>query len=353
MISLSPPLQQVDRTKVLYKGRKLTYFGGCDYFRLSTHPEIHNALETGLRKYGLNVAASRVTTGNHRLYNEIEEALCDFFGAKAAVFLPSGYAANLAAAEALAGNVTHALIHEKSHVSLSSSVRLLGCNVNPFSRLKHLRGSSRPLILTDGLFARDGEIAPLGEYVDALPRNGLLLVDDAHGAGTLGNKGRGTPEFHGIKTDRIIQTITLSKAFGVYGGAVLCSQAIREAIVSRSNLFIGQTPLPLPLVCAALRSLQLMRSDRSLRKRLQENTQFVKAALADSFTIPGNPSPIISIVPKQIAGVKEVLLSAEIYPPFIRYPSGPRNGYFRFAISSEHSLAELSRLVEVLLQFRR
>src|SRR5215831_4473164 len=105
----APPLQQLDRTYVRFKGRKLSYFSGCDYFRLASHPKVIAALQTGVKKYGLNVAASRLTTGNHVLYHKLEKALADLFRADAALLVSSGYCANLTVAQALAGNFSHAL----------------------------------------------------------------------------------------------------------------------------------------------------------------------------------------------------------------------------------------------------
>src|SRR5438874_1021119 len=104
MKALPPPLQQVGRTRVLCQNRKLSYFGGCDYFRLSSHPAVVAALHAGLKKYGLTVAASRKTTGNHTLYEKLEERLADFFAVPDAVLMSSGYATNLVVAQTLAGN---------------------------------------------------------------------------------------------------------------------------------------------------------------------------------------------------------------------------------------------------------
>src|SRR6516162_7197898 len=106
------PLQQLDRTYVRFKGRKLSYFSGCDYYRLASHPEVLEALRIGAERYGLNVAASRLTTGNHVLYLELEKALSRFFGAEDALLVSTGYATNLVVAQALAGNFSHALIDE-------------------------------------------------------------------------------------------------------------------------------------------------------------------------------------------------------------------------------------------------
>src|SRR6185436_19832805 len=129
---LAEPLQQIDRTYVLHRGRRLSYFAGCDYFRLSSHPEVLRALRDGLDRFGLNVSASRKTTGNHALYGQLEHKLAEFFGVEAAVLVSNGYMTNLAVAQALAGEFTHALIDERSHGCLFDAAKLLDCSLLSF-----------------------------------------------------------------------------------------------------------------------------------------------------------------------------------------------------------------------------
>jgi 7-keto-8-aminopelargonate synthetase-like enzyme len=355
-------LQQVDRTYVRWRRRKLSYFSGCDYFRLSSHPKIQRALVDGLKENGLSVAASRLTTGNHAQYLELENQLARFFKAETAVLLPSGYVANLAVAQALAGQFSHALIDKQSHPSLEDSARLLDCPTLRFSHrsvagleaaVQRCGDGCKPILLTDGLFSRDGAVAPLKEYLAALPVDAAVLVDDAHGAGVLGANGRGTLELTGVNRSRVIQTVTLSKAFGIYGGAVLSSSLIKRRILSRSYLYIGSTPLPLPLVNAALQSLAILTADKSLRLRLVRQTGYVRSVLsAAGVIVPETPGPIIGFAPKTLKAVrllKDALLRTAIYPPFIHYPGGLSSGYFRFVISSEHSREQLDNLATVLV----
>ena len=127
---------------------------------------------------------------------------------------------------------------------------------------------SKLLVLTDGMFARDGSAAPLAEYLKVLPKDALILVDDAHGAGVLGRTGQGTLEHAGVSRRRIIQTVTLSKAFGAYGGAILGTARLRQRILDRSQMFVGSTPLPLPLANAALAGVRILKANPSLRRRL-------------------------------------------------------------------------------------
>jgi 8-amino-7-oxononanoate synthase len=348
--------QQVGRTCVLFHRRQFSYFAGCDYFRLSSHPQVIKAIATGLKKYGLNVAASRITTGNHALYRELEAALARFFGAPAALLASNGYASNSVVAQTLRGDFSHVIIDAKAHVSLRDASRLFECPVLEFKHrdpadlrrvLSRAGRNIKPILLTDGVFTYEGEIAPLREYLKILGPRGMILLDDAHSAGVIGRTGRGTVEFEKVSRERIIQTITLSKAFGVYGGAVLCSRALREKMIAKSAMFAGSTPLPLPLANAALCAIHLLSKDRSFLRRLNHNVRYVKTALG----LPLTPVPVIAVKPKnpaQAAAIRRNLIAHRIFPSFIKYPGGPVGGYLRIVISSEHSKKQLNDLLASL-----
>lgn len=356
------PLQQVNRTYVRFKGRTLSYFAGCDYFRLSSHPQVLRALSLAANKYGLNVAASRLTTGNHMLYGRLEKALAAFFEAETAFLVPTGYLTNLVVAQALSRSFSHVLLDERSHPALLDAATFFEC---PVLRFKHREPpdarlaaercgpGAKLILLTDGLFSHDGSVAPLKEYRRLLPRDTVFLVDDAHGAGVVGQKGRGTPELAGVSRDRLIQTITLSKALGSYGGAILGTDRLRQKVIERSRIFVGSTPLPLPLVNAARQALAILRRDRGkLQRQLVENAEFVKSRVrAAGWSVPDHPGPIVSLIPENAQAaktLKRALLSAGVFPSFIKYPGGAKEGYFRFVISSEHTPRQLRSLIQAL-----
>jgi 7-keto-8-aminopelargonate synthetase-like enzyme len=187
-----------------------------------------------------------------------------------------------------------------------------------------------------------------------LPRDGFIVVDDAHAAGILGRRGRGSVELEGVSRGRLVQCVTLSKAFGVFGGAILCSRKLREQVMQRSPMFIGGTPLPLPLMHAATVSVKLVENNPSFRRRLHRNADFVKNALRRAgLKLPETPGPVIPLVlptTRQNAALRRALLAAGIFPSFINY-HGPTEGYFRFVISSEHTQRQLNQLVGVLKRF--
>lgn len=360
------PLQQVQRTCVRWRGRRLIYFSGCDYFRLASHPAVIKAAARGLARFGLNVAASRLTTGHHAVYDMLERRLAAFFQADSALLVSNGYLTGTIVAQALAGNFSHAVIDDRTHPALLDAADQLVCPIVKFRHrdpaefaraVVRCGEGSRPLALTDGMFSHDGSAAPLKAYLKCLPPDSWMVVDDAHGAGVLGRTGKGTIEFENVNRGRIIQCITLSKAFGVFGGAILGPRELRQKILKRSRAFIGSTPVPPPLANAALESVKFLASHgTSLRRQLSENSRRVKSELAEAgFEIPDTPGPIIPIYPQsesETRALKKHLLAAGIYPPFLKYP-GNMNGYFRFVISSEHTRAQLDTLIKSLTTIRK
>ena len=347
------PLQQVERTYVLWRGRKLSYFAGCDYLRLSSHPDVLSAVRTCLDEFGLNVAASRITTGNHRIYGELESAVRKFFKAEAVIVSSTGYFTNIIAAQGLRGAVDHVLMDERAHGSLRDAATVLGCRVTEFRHrdpghlrkcITHRTDRSRVAVLTDGVFSHNGSMAPLAEYRGVAGSKALLWVDDAHAAGVFGKHGRGAVEACGVGGRNVLQTITFSKAFGSYGGAILTHTQLAERIAEQSPAVAGNTPIPLPLACATMEALKLCRAE--LRERLLENIlRFWKFYSGE---VPAQLSPIVAFGSRSPAALCKKLLAAGIYPPLIKYPGGPKEGYFRFAIASEHSTEQIAKLAEVL-----
>jgi 7-keto-8-aminopelargonate synthetase-like enzyme len=258
--------------------------------------------------------------------------------------------------------VTHALLDELAHPSLQDAARFLDCPALEFrhadpedlrSRLRRLPPGARPLVLTDGLFGRDGTVAPLAAYLGLLPARGRILVDDAHALGVLGSRGRGSIEACGVRDARLIRTATLSKAFGSFGGVILADEKLARRVIDRSHAFPASTPIPLPAAAAALAAGRLIQSDAAMRERLRANVRRVKEAFsAGGLEAGASSAPILAVMPASAWAsdrLRRRLMSRGIYPSLIRYPGAPKRGYFRFAISSEHDTAQLDALAGGLL----
>jgi glycine C-acetyltransferase/8-amino-7-oxononanoate synthase len=306
-----------------------------------------------------------LTTGNRKIYAELEKELAGFFATETAVLLPNGYLAPMAVAQALAGKFTHVFVDGLSHAAVVDATRMLICRVKEFPHrnvaslarmVSKLRTGARPILFTDGMFSHDGSVAPLSEYLKILPPAGMILVDDAHGAGVLGARGRGTLEQTGVNRSRIIQCATLSKAFGVYGGVVLGTRALRKEIVMRSRLFVGSTPLPPPLAGAALAAVQILKREPGRRKRLFQNVSYLRTHLRKSgWEIAETPGPIVRLPflnSTSANDLKKRLLAAGVYPPFVKYGKASAAGFFRFVISSEHTQSQLETVARVLAGFK-
>ncbi|MCI0622595.1 MAG: pyridoxal phosphate-dependent aminotransferase family protein, partial [Acidobacteria bacterium] len=362
-----PQLVQVSPTQVEYQGQLLRYFGGSDYFRFSWHPRIRRAVSQSLRELGLSVASSRMVTGNHPIYLRLESELAKFFRFPSAVLVSGGYSGPLVAAQALEGLVTHVLVDARAHGCLKDAAALLGMRPMSFQHddpdalgaaIRRCGRQSRVAVFTDGLSAHEGTIAPLREYLEHLPENGLLLVDDAHGTGTLGRRGNGSLEHLRLRDSRIILATTLSKALGCYGGAVLGPRWLRERVLRQSRIYGSSTALPLPLAAASIVALEMIHQDgAALRARLCENARIVKEAFRDSHPDWLNrPGPMFAVAPATVAAqesLRRMLLGAGIYPALIRYASGPADRFFRFAISTAHTRAPLAALRDLLLKFQQ
>lgn len=357
---LDAPVLRLEGTNHVRLGRRrFIHFAGCDYLRLSRHPAVIAAFRETAENEGLGMAASRSTTGNHRLYHRLEAALARFAAVETALLVGAGYLADLAVAQALAGEVDCVLLDEAAHPALHDAAGMLGVDAlkfrhrdpvdlqRAFGRVGTVR---RPLVLTDGLFPLSGEIAPLADYLRALPPDGLLLVDDAHGLGVLGKQGRGSPEECGVGADpRLLRTATLSKALGSFGGVILGPAWLVRKVAERSRLYRGSTPFPLPCAAAALESLRVLRAEPDRMARLRRNLRQAKTAFAEiGFPQPDNDAPVLSICPPDESAARKLetrLAQAGIHARAIAYPGDAAGWRFRFALSSEHKPAQIERLV--------
>lgn len=362
------PVFRLDGPNHLRVGRRrLVHFTGCDYLRLSRHPDVVAAFRQAAEAEGLGPAAARTTTGNHPLYGRLENAMARFAGAEAALLVGAGYLANLAVAQALAGKVDAVFIDEEAHPSLRDAAALLGAPMTTFRHcdpgdlrtvLGRLARVRHPLVLTDGVFPLSGRNAGLREHLGAMPAEGLLLVDDAHGLGVMGRRGRGTPDACGVGADpRLLLTATLSKALGTFGGVILGPSWLTTRVRSASRLFRASTPFPLPCAAATLESIRVLRREPDRLARLRRNVRQAKTALAAmGHPQPANDAPVLSIC---LAGERTArrlengLARAGLFARAIAYPGDDARPRFRVALSSEHTPEQIERLVAVVRRIVR
>jgi len=357
---LGPELRFTGRTRAVFEGREVLFFAGNDYHRLSSHPEVLDAARDALAE-GLGSAGSRITTGNHPLYVELERAVAGFLGTEAAAVVGSGYLAPGAALAAVAGEFSKFFVDAASHASTAEALPGLpggsvfrSAHADPADLARQVDGrlgpGERPLVLVDGVMAGNGEVAPLGAYAAIVgPRGGRILVDDAHGIAVVGPTGKGSAEEEGVPPETVIRAGTLSKGFGAFGGIVAGSRELIDGVRLRSASFVGATGIPLPLAAAAIRSIGILRSDPGMVRRLRERSLRARERLrAMGLPVILSPAPILSVTlgdADRNGRLRERILAAGIYPPLIHYPGSPPGGHFRFTLSSAHGDEEVERLL--------
>ena len=252
-------------------GRRLLSFSCNDYLNLSQHPEVIAAAIEATARYGVGAGASRLVTGNHPLYAQLENRLARLKGTEAACVFGSGYLANTGIIPALVGPDDLVLIDELSHACIHAGAKLSGAAMQLYRHADaghaetllaaHRAGKQRALIATDGVFSMDGDLAPLAALSQLAQRfDAWLLSDDAHGLGVVGG-GRGSSFANGgaqMPVDVPLQMGTLSKAVGAYGGYLCASRAVIDFMATRARTFIYSTGLPPPVVAAASAALEVI-----------------------------------------------------------------------------------------------
>lgn len=352
-----PVLKAVDPTHVDYEGTIYLFFGGYDYHRFSWHAEIMKAMDQAARTYGINSGGSRCTTGNHPLHLELEASIARFFSFEDAILLPTGYLANLALFQGLRKHFDVVFIDEKSHPCIQNGTRVaeMETYVYPHLDADHIetvvkklpRDKKRFLIVTEGTGSVYSPIVPAERYMEIAEKyDGMLLVDEAHTIGILGKTGRGIREHFNLPKERYLLCGTLSKAFGTYGGFIAGAESWIDSVRNEAHAYQGSSAFPLPLCAAGMKAIELMDRSRDKIQTLRETSLRVKQILVEKgFTLPVTPTPTIPVLfnnHKQTEKLKKLLIESRIYPTYIFYPGGPREGYFRFALSSAHSREEIN-----------
>lgn len=342
--------------------RALISFCCNDYLNLSQHPAVKQAMAEAALEYGAGAGASRLVTGTSALVTALEKRLARLKGTEDAVVFGSGYLTNLGVIPSLVGRQDLILVDELAHACLYGGAQLAGARVAVFrhndvahaaSLLQALRPDHpRALLLTDGVFSMDGDLAPL-EALTRLARtyDVWLMSDDAHGLGVLGG-GAGSAAalaLDGGDIDVPLQMGTLSKAVGVYGGYLCASRAVVDFIKTRARSFIYSTALPPPCVAACLAALDIIESDAALRARPLDNARLF-ASLAGLNAAP--QSTIIPVVlgdPKRALAASRLLEENGFLVSAIRPPSVPEGtARLRLTFTAAHRPDDIRRLAKII-----
>jgi glycine C-acetyltransferase len=292
---------------IVVDGHEVLNFCANNYLGLANHPRLREAAKHAIDQYGIGPGAVRTIAGTMTLHNKLEERLAEFKGAEAVITLQSGFTANLATIPALVGKGDVIFSDQLNHASIIDGCRLsratiVGYAHNDMDNLRRKIAETseygRRLIISDGVFSMDGDIAPLPDlYEIAREHNILLMVDDAHGEGVLGRGGRGIVDHFGLHGKVDVEVGTMSKAFGVVGGIVAGRKVIIEWLRQRARPFLFSSAMTVPDVAACLEAVDMLEESEELVKRLWSNADFLKQELKKlGFDIGHSVTPIIPLM---------------------------------------------------------
>jgi 8-amino-7-oxononanoate synthase len=353
--------------RTIFNGHEMDYFAGTGYLGLQNHPEVIQAAQEAVRRYGLSTATSRGGYGEHSVYDELEREACCFFGSEKILYFASGYLGICVLTQATGNRFDHIFIDSSAHFSLWDAAYATNMPITPYHHLrsvslaeqlhKELRRKERPLVLTDGVFPVSGEIAPIPAYLELVkPLNGLIYLDDAHAAGVLGESGTGTLEYYDITDESCHTSATLAKALGGFGGIIWGKRDWVNSIDRASRISVGASPPPLVVAAASARALAVARATPALREKLWENIAHARAGLRSlGWELAETPVPIICLEGRpgvSLERIKKGLFEQDIAVELVRsYTSAPAGGAIRIAIFATHSPSQIDKLVNAIKNF--
>jgi glycine C-acetyltransferase len=357
-------LKEVDSaidSKVKINGKWYLNFCSNNYLGLANNSAIKNAAKKAIDKYGIGPAAVRTISGNTLLHEKLELKLAKFKKTQSTITFQSGFVANLATIPAIVGEndfifsdeLNHASIIDGCRLSKASVVRYAHADSNDLEKkIKKTAGSGVKLIITDGVFSMDGDIAPLPALVKIVKKyNALLMVDDAHGEGVLGKNGRGIVDHFKLHGKVDIEIGTMSKAFGVIGGYVAASKLIVDWLRQRARPFLFSSAMTIPDVAACIKAVEILSSSDELVKRLWSNTNYFKKNIIKlGFDIGKSQTPIAPIMlgdEKLATNFSQKLFNCGIFAKAITYPTvGHGKARIRIMNSASHSRKDLDTTLE-------
>lgn len=348
--------------EVIIEGKRYLAFCSNDYLGLANHPQVVESFRKAAARFGVGSGASHLVIGHHKAHRALEEELADFLKRPAALVFSSGTLANLGTISALVSPQDTVVADKLVHASILDGVRLSHARLRRYqhanvdSLAKQLRRAQHScVVVTEGVFSMDGDVAPLPEIAKAAhAANALLYVDDAHGVGVLGPNGRGTVAQFGLSVEEVpILVGTFGKAFGTFGAFVSGTKDFIDYLIQFARTYIYTTALP-PAVAEATRtSLAIIREDTERQAHLKKLiARFREKALALDLPLAPSETPIQPLLigeSEKALAVSEHLWKAGLYIPAIRPPTVPTGqARLRITLSAAHTEAQVDVLLEQL-----
>ncbi|MCW8886257.1 MAG: 8-amino-7-oxononanoate synthase [Motiliproteus sp.] len=361
-------LESAQGPEVQVDGKRYLGFCSNDYLGLANRKELRDAFKRAADRFGVGSGASHLVNGHSALHHELEEALAEFTGRPRVLLFSTGYMANLGAVNALIGKADAVFEDRLNHASLLDAGLLSGARFQRYlhsdvdsleNKLKH-NDSPRQLVVTDGVFSMDGDIAPLPELCRVAQQQGAwVMVDDAHGFGCLGETGAGCIEHFQLDQQQVpVLMGTLGKAFGTSGAFVAGSETLIETLIQFARPYIYTTAIPPAVAGATLASLKLVREGGHLREKLQQLIkQFRTGAQQLGLELMDSPTPIQPILigdSDKAMAMSQALEEQGVFVGAIRPPTVPAgSARLRVTLSAAHSTEQVDQLLDALDNSRK
>ncbi len=355
-------LETEQKSTVIIDGHEVITLSSNNYLGLTVHPRLREAAIKAIEKYGVGSGSVRTIAGTMTLHNELEEKLARFKHTEASLTFQSGYATNLGVISAIMLEGDMIISDELNHASIIDGIRLCKSprKVYPHKNMAGLRraleesrGANKIMVVTDGVFSMDGDIAPLPQIVELAEEYGaFVMVDDAHSSGVLGKNGRGSVSHYGLDGRVALQIGTLSKGICALGGYVACSQDMRDFLLQRARPVLFSTSHPPSVVATCIAALEILEEDNSLVERLWENTSFFKRGLQQlGFNTGNSETPITPVIVGEGAlamRFSKRLFEEGVFAQGIVFPTVPADKCrVRTIVTAIHTNEELSKALDI------
>ncbi len=348
--------------RVTLDGRPVLLLCSNDYLGLADHPQVRAAAAEAAMRWGAGAGASRLISGNMQPHRALEERLAAFKGYEAALLFGSGYLANVGTIAALTGRGKVVFSDELNHASIIDGCRLSRAETFVYRHgdVEHLAwglreaGGRASLVVSDGLFSMDGDVAPLAELAELARRHGCrLMIDEAHATGALGPGGRGTVAAAGLSGEVDVVVGTLGKALGAYGAYVCASCELTDYLLNAARTFVFSTAPAPPATAASLAALELLESQPRRVERLAENAETLRRGLAaEGLEVGSSRSQIVPVTVGDAPRTMELceqILERGVFAQGIRPPTvPPGSSRLRFTVLATHRAGELERAAKLV-----
>ncbi len=355
-------LETEQKATVVIDGHEVITLSSNNYLGLTVHPRLREAAIKAIEQYGVGSGSVRTIAGTMTLHNVLEEKLAHFKHTEASLTIQSGYATNLGVISAVMQGGDMIISDELNHASIIDGIRLSKSPRKVFPHkdmaglrrvLEESKGANKVMVVTDGVFSMDGDIAPLPEIVALAEEYGaFVMVDDAHSSGVLGKNGRGSVSHFGLDGRVALQIGTLSKGIGALGGYVACSQDMRDFLLQRARPVLFSTSHPPSVVATCIAALDILEEDNSLVERLWENTAFFKRGLEQlGFNTGKSETPITPVIVGEGAlamKLSQRLFEDGVFAQGIVYPTVPADKCrVRTIVTAIHTREELAKALDI------